>query len=513
MMKYLIFTFIFNFHFFIFTQNFPQGLGLDSSYNYIQFYSNEVATKIENHFANIANEKLVFIHYGGSHIQAEIPTTIARKKFQDKYGDGGRGLIFNYGAANTYSSVNYSSTFVGDWSYVKSFQGRKSIPLGVCGMSVDTKSAKAELNFSFKSTLETTNSLLHLFFEKDSSVGDFSIWFDSLNLFLDTTKIQQTNYGLIIPCPNSVSKISVKVNCKPGEHFTFYGFNIEKNTDQGVIYHSTGVGAAAIRSILVLDKLEEQLPIIEPDIVFLDFGTNDILHTNKIDPSLAGQFQKAITKIKLISPEALVVLTSTQDLFYKGNQITAGPIFRDLVDSIARVNNCLFWNWYDLSGGLGTIKTWNTLGYAQSDGIHLNTKGYQLKGLKIFESFENTLLKIKENPSISSLNIVGKVYKKKQINKPVIVKEGTDSIKVNLIKDIQIESKTDVDQKEKERKEKEKKEKEKKEKDSPNKTYTVKSGDNLSKIALKFAVTVTALKNKNNLKSDLIRTGQILKIP
>ena len=134
-------------------QPYPAGLKLDSNYNYIQFYSKEVAQKLTSHFDNTSNEKLVFVHYGGSHIQAEIPTTIARKSFQEKYGNGGRGLIFNYGAANTYSSVNYESTFVGTWAYVKSFQGRKEIPLGVCGMSVDTKSPSAALNFKFKSVL------------------------------------------------------------------------------------------------------------------------------------------------------------------------------------------------------------------------------------------------------------------------------------------------------------------------------------------------------------------------
>jgi LysM repeat protein len=474
----LLFFIFFLFVTYVNAQPYPAGLKLDSSYNYIQFYSNEVAQKLKSHFENTSNEKLVFVHYGGSHIQAEIPTSIARKSFQDKYGDGGRGLIFNYGAANTYSSVNYESTFVGTWAYVKSFQGRKEIPLGVCGMSVDTKSPNAALNFKFKSKLASENSLLYLFYEKDTSIGEFSIWADSINLFLDSSKVKQTDYGLVVSCPKEISTISIKVICSPGKHFTFYGFNIEKIADQGVIYHSTGVGAAAIRSILVLDKLEEQLPIIEPDIVFLDFGTNDILYTNKIDPSLVGQVQKAITKIKTISPEVLVVLTSTQDLFYKGHVITAGPIFRDLMDSIARANNCLFWNWYDLSGGLGTIRTWNELGYAQKDGIHLNTKGYHLKGEKIFESFENTLLKINASPTISSLEIAGKFY------------QYVDTIKVNQVKEKKPPLKKPVV-----------------------KTYTVKSGNTLSQIALKYHVSVSALKRKNNLKSDIIRPGQKLKIP
>ena len=222
----LIVVLIFLFHGPIQAQSNTEGLNVDSNYNYIQFYSPEVGQKLLEHFTNTSNEKLVFVHYGGSHIQAEIPTTIARGMFQDKYGDGGRGLIFNYGAANTYSSVNYKSTFIGNWSYVKSFQGRKEIPLGVCGMSVDTKSAIAELNFAFKSELETENSLLYLFYENDITKGDFSLWFDTINLLQDSSQIKYTDYGLVVPCPKSVSTISIKVTCSPAKHFTFYGLNI-----------------------------------------------------------------------------------------------------------------------------------------------------------------------------------------------------------------------------------------------------------------------------------------------
>ncbi len=44
-------------------------------------------------------------------------------------------------------------------------------------------------------------------------------------------------------------------------------------------------------------------------------------------------------------------------------------------------------------------------------------------------------------------------------------------------------------------------------------TYTVKSGDNLTKIATKFGVTLKALRSANNLKTDRIKVGDKLKIP
>ena len=44
-------------------------------------------------------------------------------------------------------------------------------------------------------------------------------------------------------------------------------------------------------------------------------------------------------------------------------------------------------------------------------------------------------------------------------------------------------------------------------------TYTVKSGDSLYKIANEYGISVNELKQYNNLNSNLLNTGQVLKIP
>jgi peptidoglycan endopeptidase LytE len=44
-------------------------------------------------------------------------------------------------------------------------------------------------------------------------------------------------------------------------------------------------------------------------------------------------------------------------------------------------------------------------------------------------------------------------------------------------------------------------------------TYTVKSGDTLTKIASEFGTTVKALRSENNLSTDKIKVGDKLKIP
>jgi LysM repeat protein len=172
-------------------------------------------------------------------------------------------------------------------------------------------------------------------------------------------------------------------------------------------------------------------------------------------------------------PEVLIVLTSTQDLYYKKHPITAGVLFRDLMDSLARKNDCLFWNWYDLSGGLNTIRTWATLGYAKTDHIHLTKIGYQVKGGLLYTSFMNTLNALNTQPFLEELRIPLKEYKETipqaSSPKPIPPKPST--------------------------------------------YYVVKSGDTLSAIASRNHTTVAALKRANGLSSDAIRVGQRLKIP
>lgn len=461
-------------------------LHIDTSYAYFQFYQDSIGKQLLQHFENTGQEKLVIFHYGGSHIQAERPTTFARQFLQQKYGDGGRGMIFSYGAADTYSSVNYTSTKTGTWAFAKSYKLPPNVPLGVCGMSVETHQAGASLSWDFKTHNPIDNYLVTVFTEIDSNAFEAELTIDGTVFMIDQQRLSaaQNTHAITFSYSGTIDQLSLKTVGTAG-HFRFYGINIEKANSNGIVYHSLGVGAAPMGSVLALSKVEQQAALLHPDIVFLDFGTNDILYHNAINPKLAGQVEKAIKKFRAINPNMLIVLTSTQDLFYKGKSITAGPIFRDLMDSLARKNACLFWNWYDLSGGIKTIKIWEDLGYAKSDYIHLTQEGYEIKGNFIYESFVNTLDKIKAGAT--SYTVPMKVY-----TEPMVSSDSS-----GITPSVSIEKPLPV----------------KKPTVSKKKKYTVKSGDTLSTIARKNHTTVAKIKQANHLKGDMIRTGQVLVIP
>ena len=503
-------------------QELPPGLKLDTAHYFLQFYAPETGRRFLNHFDNASRDRVVIFHFGASHIQAERPTTFAREGLQRVFGNGGRGMVFNYGAANTYSSVNYASTCKGKWSYAKSFQSKPVLPIGLSGMSVQTSEPGASLDFKFRKPLESDTHRLLVFIENLPETMGFDLVIDSTIHRYDREKLNGVSGNTVsLIHRGSIQKIQIKPHAPEGEgsFFRFYGIDIERNAEGGLVYHSLGVGAAAMRSMLNMDRMQEQAGLLNPDFAILDFGTNDILYTNSIDPKLPGQIRQIIARCRAANPDVIIVLTSVQDLFYKGKVITAGIKFRNMVDSIARAERCMFWNWHDASGGLGTIRTWKELGFAQGDFIHLSQEGYRVKGNCMAKSFLNTYRRLKENPQLSELRIpfpaAYSIPEKKEIRQVIIpenalmtggaldvipssdesVKPGKKVVKVgenaNQTKEITSGKKEPA-------------------KDL---SYKVAQGMTLSEIAEKYHTSVDRIKKANHLKSDFIRAGQVLKIP
>jgi len=464
----------------------PDALKIDTSFAYFQYHNPDIGAKFLRHFDNITNEKVVFVHFGGSHIQAGKPIAVARNILQEKFGDGGLGYLFSYKAANTYGSIVYNTSYTGKWTSRKSYQGRSSaLPVGFCGMTVESVDPTASLKFELKKPIQASDHKIYVFFENDSITRDVLIQIDTIQIN-ENHGLTYTPFGLQFNFADTIRDIVLKVKSTGGSRFRFYGLSIEKSENRGLVYHPAGVGSAAFRSFLVFDKYEMQADVLKPDVAVLDFGTNDIVYYNTIDPKLESQVKKAIEKLRKQNPEILIVLTSTQDLYFKKRVVDACTTFRDLMDTMARENDCMFWNFYDLSGGKNTILDWTKEGYALSDGIHLTNKGYEKKGELLALSIEQTLSFARNSANIPKV-LIGKSY----LDTSQVVVDSTQNIEVEPVKP-------------------------KPKKTTPKasyKYYKVRSGDTLSEIADRHRTTVTKIKKANGLRSNTIRPGQVLKIP
>ncbi len=425
------------------------------SINFVQFY-HKTAIK---HFYESLNQsdkmKISIMHMGDSHIQSEIPTGVARQLLQQKYGDGGRGLVFPYSAAKTYSSIHYSSKHEGNWQYAKTLKIPPSIPLGIMGMSVKTEDSTASLTYTFNNKFSSNYKTLKIYCNIDSLSYDVNIETDGVVYPVEINAVRlPSNLPYVLVNVNSLSNV-ISLKCvktkKSQKEFLFYGLEITSNDDKGIVYHSAGVGGSRFKGLLHIEKFNSHLKTINPDLVILDLGTNDFLYDDSIKSNLRSEIIEIITNVRVATPLATVMLCTTQDLYYKQKNIESCEKFSELLQGVAKELDCALWDWFWISGGPKVLKNWQAEGLARTDLIHLTNSGYKVKGKLLYDGIENTMAYIKKYPAKDSLIIdvrkvkerkdkefyLQEIARKDSVN--LLPRTDTSKIQISLVKEDKIE--------------------------------------------------------------------------
>ena len=233
------------------------------------------------------------------------------------------------------------------------------------------------------------------------------------------------------------------------------------------------------------------MPFIGADLVICDWGGNDFMYKNRVEPQLESIMIQTLQRIRKSLPNAVILIPSAQDINKKGKNVTAAKQYAALARKVALENNCLFYDWFVVSGGSRSMYKWSEYGIASKDNVHLNIKGYQLKGNLFVEAFLNSLNAYKNNLNPSSL----------------LLNNGMFYLKDSIINDSLIPNiKDSIDQQTKFKKPKKIVKKIVKKRTF----YKVKKGDTIAGIARKNRLTVRQLKAYNNLKGNSLKIGQRL---
>ena len=469
-------------------QELTELLELDTQFCFFQYHSAEAAQKFMNNMNKAKQGRVVISHYGASHIQSEIVTTRASGLLKERFGNAGPGYVFPFSAADTYDGINYKSTHTGKWSFAKCYQIPPKLPLGIRGMTVQTRDTTASVLMKFKTPHRAESYEIHVFLERNDSTPGVEISIDTVKYRIGSDRMSSADSNYItIKHRGAIGSVGLRwindtLTSPRRRVLTFYGMSIEHELERGLMYQPFGVGASPFQAVLYLQKMEEQAAVIRPDIVIIDYGTNNILYTNDVPADLPDMVRKAVQKYRAVNPDVTIILTSMQDLYYKKRYIDAGIRYNFMMDSLAAVHNCLYWNFYDLSGGYKRIRDWNEKGFAKDDHIHLTQKGYDLKGLLLYKSFINTLAYVEKHPNDKSWCM------------PVCLYEDRKAIKEPAPAPSKEKKKTTPEPKK-----------------GQKGVYVVKRGDTLSGIAAKHGTTVSKLKKLNGLSSDRLQIGQKLK--
>lgn len=368
----------------------------------------QLLQRLKSKWDAAAQGRLTVLHFGDSHVQGGHAAQMARHKWQSMLGSSGRGMVFPYAIAKTYSQNDYRSTFEGDWVTANSIQVYPKMPLGVSGFVARTSSPQAAFTLQFNQQFEPGAKVLKFFYRASSAAyrlrmqtGDM-LWESALPGEEGSQGGTQT---VEIAVPQLLDTFRFEVtntDAKPEDTFELHGVSIE-NTTPGVVYHNLGVGGAAYAALLSQAYFESQSKVLAPDLVILDWGTNDLIYKNTVPDQLEATIVETIRKVRAEHPDALILLTSVQDTYFRKQPITATWEFAQLIRRLAKENDCLLYDWYRVAGGADAMRTWYAYGLAQPDHVHLSGTGYAIKGELLAQAMLNALNWQKNNPEKTSL--------------------------------------------------------------------------------------------------------------
>ena len=106
-------------------------------------------------------EKITQILFlGDSHIQADWITAFLRNKFQEKYGNAGRGLVFPYSVANSNGPDDFTSATNQTWENFRLVYEQDVFPqMGASGFVIGNQQ-DSFLEIKFKNPEETFDKVI-----------------------------------------------------------------------------------------------------------------------------------------------------------------------------------------------------------------------------------------------------------------------------------------------------------------------------------------------------------------
>lgn len=341
---------------------------------------------------------LNIIHFGGSHVQADVFTNRIRHNFNDmKEGlCSGRGMIFPYSTAKTNNPHNYKVGSKGEWRATRNVNEERTDTLGLTGIAVTTNDASAEitidLNPNDTTKLWRFNRLRLLGYASSPKVSPLLKINDTLCLEADFDTIS-SSYLFTMEDNHDKFSIIFQQNDSINHDFTVTGI-LPENDDNGIIYHSIGVNGAEVSSYLSCENFVNDLELIKPDVAVFAIGINDTFAEEYTDSTFIANYDSLISKIEQVSPDCFYIFITNNDSFRK-EKIDGqtyyhvnehGDNAREVFYLLAERHDAAVWDLFGIMGGMESMKQWEEEGLAKKDKIHFTNKGYTLIGDLFFDA-------------------------------------------------------------------------------------------------------------------------------
>jgi LysM repeat protein len=389
---------------------------------------------------NQNDQKINIVHIGDSHIQSDLMTNEIRKKLQQNFGNGGRGLVFPYQLAKTNGSYNERFYSNKGWESYRNIYPEKNHPVGLCGIGLwrDTGGFAVELRVkdpAYKfNTIHiitpqnqnmfdlATSSQVNLIQSTEKKVithkikkGEaISTIADKYNISVSEIKrangLKSNNIraGRTLKIPTNETKpktikssefVSLNIESDSFSHYyksdkalekiylipnkeaskyELNGIVLEKDAP-GLIYNSIGVNGAKYSDYNKYPLFFEQLKALHPDLLVFSLGTNESYEKLEARDYIK-HLREFISNIKAQNINVpIIVMTPPPSLLRKKPNTYIRDYTRELLET-AKNDGFAVWDLYDEFGGMDGIRGLKTQGLIGPDWVHYSKKGYEKQG-------------------------------------------------------------------------------------------------------------------------------------
>lgn len=298
------------------------------------------------------------LHYGDSPVTADSITADVRALLQRRYGDAGHGfvLIAKPWAWYGHRGVELSGR---GWRIFPATQARARDGLhGLGGVSFEGGAGA-----SSSVELAEPASRLEVDYESQPGGGVFRVFAGETAMGEVPTSGASDEPGFAaFALPAGTRQVRLSVVSGP---VRLFGWTFESG-GRGVIYHSLGLNGGQVQAVLRYfepHQWAEQLRHQRPDLVVLNYGTNESVYPDYIERDYAGELRQVIQRVKEAVPQASILIMSPMD---RGERSAEGAIVTvpavERIVAIQRMvaaeTGCAFFDTFDAMGGAGTMARW-----------------------------------------------------------------------------------------------------------------------------------------------------------
>ena len=452
---------------------------IDSNVNVIQTHRKTLIAPFMAKLKKTNKQRVHILHIGDSHVQADIFTHETRTLMGGTFGHAGRGMVFPSTTARTHTAADYRSRHTGKWYYARNVERYPELPIGVTGITSRTYEHQSAFKLSFKEgAIRPEFTRLRILMDRTVRSFDLRIIAGRDTVLVDVFKnaIDSLSDQIWVDMPKGSSEYLFELvkNDTLQSYFEIYGISIESPDNRGLLYSSVGINGAGHYSIMRENKLPQHLTDLKPDAIILDVGANDFYQKGMDQQRFKDNLVSIIEMFKTYAPDALIILSNSQDIHRGGYSVRACSIFSTMISDVAKSENVAFYDWYRVAGGNQSMKIWKSLHLANRDGVHLTRDGYELKGSLIYQSFGRTYRRF-FTPTKKETSIIIPCLDPSQLDSAELAKE------INSVEKKWLE-------------------------------HTVKKGETAWGIAQMYNISVIQLKEWNRLGSYALKEGQKLKV-